>query len=47
MYPRREEFQWRPSPILCKRFDLVDPFMGKVIHALDLALNFLVSNSVQ
>ncbi|XP_044466395.1 G patch domain-containing protein TGH isoform X2 [Mangifera indica] len=29
MYPRREEFQWRPSPILCKRFDLVDPFMGK------------------
>ncbi|TXG51534.1 hypothetical protein EZV62_024058 [Acer yangbiense] len=29
MYPRREEFQWRPSPILCKRFDLTDPFMGK------------------
>ncbi|XP_050237818.1 G patch domain-containing protein TGH [Mercurialis annua] len=28
-YPRREEFQWRPSPILCKRFDLIDPFMGK------------------
>lgn len=26
---RREEFQWRPSPILCKRFDLIDPFMGK------------------
>lgn len=30
MYPKREEFQWRPSPILCKRFDLIDPYMGKV-----------------
>ncbi|KAF7108203.1 hypothetical protein CFC21_108725 [Triticum aestivum] len=29
MYPQREEFEWRPSPILCKRFDIVDPFMGK------------------
>lgn len=29
-YPKREEFQWRPSPILCKRFDLTDPYMGKV-----------------
>ncbi|KAL2470149.1 G patch domain-containing protein TGH [Abeliophyllum distichum] len=29
MYPKREEFQWRPSPILCKRFDLTDPYMGK------------------
>ncbi|KAK6146343.1 hypothetical protein DH2020_020212 [Rehmannia glutinosa] len=29
MYPRREEFQWRPAPILCKRFDLIDPYMGK------------------
>lgn len=29
IYPRREEFEWRPSPILCKRFDIVDPFMGK------------------
>ncbi|CAN8264907.1 unnamed protein product [Cochlearia groenlandica] len=28
-YPRREEFQWRPAPLLCKRFDLPDPFMGK------------------
>ncbi|XP_008782424.2 G patch domain-containing protein TGH homolog [Phoenix dactylifera] len=28
-YPKREEFQWRPTPILCKRFDIVDPFMGK------------------
>ncbi|XP_039054391.1 G patch domain-containing protein TGH isoform X2 [Hibiscus syriacus] len=28
-YPKREEFQWRPSPVLCKRFDLIDPFMGK------------------
>lgn len=30
MCPKREEFQWRPSPILCKRFDLIDPYMGKV-----------------
>ncbi|KAE8672566.1 G patch domain-containing protein TGH [Hibiscus syriacus] len=29
MYPKRKEFQWRPSPVLCKRFDLIDPFMGK------------------
>ncbi|XP_060204862.1 G patch domain-containing protein TGH [Lycium barbarum] len=29
MYPKREEFQWRPSSILCKRFDLIDPYMGK------------------
>ncbi|KAJ8752325.1 hypothetical protein K2173_003961 [Erythroxylum novogranatense] len=29
IYPRREEFPWRPSSILCKRFDLIDPFMGK------------------
>ncbi|KAJ0989095.1 hypothetical protein J5N97_007451 [Dioscorea zingiberensis] len=29
IYPKREEFQWRPSPILCKRFDIIDPFMGK------------------
>uniref|UniRef100_A0ACD6AJX0 Uncharacterized protein n=1 Tax=Avena sativa TaxID=4498 RepID=A0ACD6AJX0_AVESA len=29
MLPQREEFEWRPSPILCKRFDIVDPFMGK------------------
>ncbi|XP_065860664.1 G patch domain-containing protein TGH isoform X2 [Euphorbia lathyris] len=28
-YPKREEFQWRPHPVLCKRFDLIDPFMGK------------------
>ncbi|KAJ4877480.1 G patch domain-containing protein TGH [Raphanus sativus] len=28
-YPKREEFQWRPAPLLCKRFDLPDPFMGK------------------
>lgn len=27
--PKRVEFQWRPAPILCKRFDLTDPFMGK------------------
>nr|CAD1838276.1 unnamed protein product [Ananas comosus var. bracteatus] len=29
IHPKREEFEWRPSPILCKRFDLIDPFMGK------------------
>lgn len=29
-YPKREEFQWRPASLLCKRFDLPDPFMGKV-----------------
>ncbi|KAG9450029.1 hypothetical protein H6P81_009994 [Aristolochia fimbriata] len=28
-YPRREEYQWRPYPLLCKRFDIIDPFMGK------------------
>uniref|UniRef100_A0A0E0AA12 G patch domain-containing protein TGH homolog n=1 Tax=Oryza glumipatula TaxID=40148 RepID=A0A0E0AA12_9ORYZ len=32
IYPLREEFEWRPSPILCKRFDIVDPFMGKPFH---------------
>ncbi|KAF0931643.1 hypothetical protein E2562_005601 [Oryza meyeriana var. granulata] len=32
IYPRREEFEWRPTPILCKRFDIVDPFMGKPFH---------------
>ncbi|XP_020088663.1 G patch domain-containing protein TGH homolog isoform X2 [Ananas comosus] len=30
IHPKREEFEWRPSPILCKRFDLIDPFMGKL-----------------
>lgn len=34
MYPKREEFQWRPAPILCKRFDLIDPYMGKVLYLL-------------
>ncbi|XP_062116890.1 G patch domain-containing protein TGH [Humulus lupulus] len=29
IYPEREEYQWRPSPILCKRFDLIDPHIGK------------------
>ncbi|PSR89164.1 G patch domain-containing protein [Actinidia chinensis var. chinensis] len=29
MYPKREEFHWRPSPIMCKRFDIMDPYMGK------------------
>ncbi|PIN18438.1 putative RNA binding protein, contains G-patch domain [Handroanthus impetiginosus] len=29
VYPKREEFQWRPAPLLCKRFDLIDPYMGK------------------
>ncbi|PIA39560.1 hypothetical protein AQUCO_02600186v1 [Aquilegia coerulea] len=30
MYPKREEYQWRPAPILCKRFDIADPYMGKL-----------------
>lgn len=30
MFPKREEYQWRPASILCKRFDLIDPYMGKV-----------------
>jgi G patch domain-containing protein 1 len=34
VYPKREQFEWRPSPILCKRFDLIDPYMGKVCPAL-------------
>ncbi|KAJ3692470.1 hypothetical protein LUZ60_012820 [Juncus effusus] len=29
IYPKRELFEWRPAPILCKRFDLTDPYMGK------------------
>ncbi|KAL8170573.1 hypothetical protein V2J09_022377 [Rumex salicifolius] len=29
LYPKREEFQWRPASLLCKRFDVMDPFMGK------------------
>ncbi|KAM6593710.1 hypothetical protein CsatA_001413 [Cannabis sativa] len=29
IYPKRVEYQWRPSPILCKRFDLIDPHIGK------------------
>ncbi|KAF3772604.1 G patch domain-containing protein [Nymphaea thermarum] len=28
-YPQRTEYQWRPLPILCKRFDVLDPFIGK------------------
>lgn len=28
-YPIREENSWRPAPLLCKRFDLLDPFAGK------------------
>ncbi|CAI9113449.1 OLC1v1014053C1 [Oldenlandia corymbosa var. corymbosa] len=27
--PKREEYPWRPSSLLCKRFDLTDPYMGK------------------
>nr|GEZ46190.1 cysteine proteinase 3-like [Tanacetum cinerariifolium] len=29
MFLKREEFQWRPTSLLCKRFDLIDPYMGK------------------
>ncbi|MCO5613509.1 hypothetical protein L7F22_067786 [Adiantum nelumboides] len=28
-YPIREEKPWRPRPLLCKRFNLPDPFSGK------------------
>lgn len=34
LYPKREEFQWRPASILCKRFELTDPYLGKVISPL-------------
>ncbi|GLJ22134.1 hypothetical protein SUGI_0415440 [Cryptomeria japonica] len=27
--PRREEHQWRPALLLCKRFNLLDPYAGK------------------
>ncbi|XP_050377487.1 G patch domain-containing protein TGH [Argentina anserina] len=29
VHVKRTEYQWHPSPILCKRFDLTDPYMGK------------------
>lgn len=44
-YPKREEFQWRPTPILCKRFDIIDPFMGKVnlsIFSIELGRVFFI-----
>eukprot|EP00250_Pteridium_aquilinum_P018132 c23961_g1_i1 orf=422-3370(-) len=28
-YPMREEQPWRPRPLLCKRFNLPDPYSGK------------------
>lgn len=36
MFPKREEYQWRPAPVLCKRFDLIDPYMGKVAYSVFL-----------
>lgn len=39
LQPKREEFQWRPSPILCKRFDISDPYMGKVFCSEPCFLN--------
>jgi hypothetical protein len=43
MFPKREEYQWRPSPMLCKRFDLIDPYMGKVVLcAFSPAVFFLI-----
>lgn len=36
MFPKREEYQWRPAPVLCKRFDLIDPYMGKVVYSVFL-----------
>ena len=41
MYPKREEFQWRPTPLLCKRFEIVDPYMGKVRSIFFCFLVFL------
>lgn len=41
LYPKREEFQWRPSPILCKRYDLIDPYMGKVLIGLSGSFIYL------
>ncbi|KAI3970966.1 hypothetical protein MKX01_024613 [Papaver californicum] len=29
LYPRREKYQWRPSSLLCRRFDITDPYIGK------------------
>ncbi|KAF6170473.1 hypothetical protein GIB67_036247 [Kingdonia uniflora] len=29
MYPKREDYEWRPSSLLCKRFDIIDPYIGK------------------
>ncbi|KAM7272666.1 hypothetical protein ACFE04_027329 [Oxalis oulophora] len=29
LYLQREEVKWGPSSVLCKRFDLTDPYMGK------------------
>lgn len=37
IYPKREVFQWRPTSLLCKRFDIVDPYMGKVRRPFLLA----------
>lgn len=28
-YPKREEQPWRPLPLLCRRFNLPDPYSGK------------------
>ncbi|XP_024524173.1 G patch domain-containing protein TGH homolog isoform X1 [Selaginella moellendorffii] len=28
-YPRRTEEPWRPLPLLCKRFDVLDPYTGQ------------------
>lgn len=33
-YPRRIENPWRPSSMLCKRFNLLDPYAGKVSMTL-------------
>ncbi|EFJ35734.1 hypothetical protein SELMODRAFT_80512 [Selaginella moellendorffii] len=37
-YPRRTEEPWRPLPLLCKRFDVLDPYTGQVrLKSLTLA----------
>ena len=33
-YPRRRIEDWRPAPLLCKRFGVADPYMGKAAAEL-------------
>ncbi|PKA63863.1 hypothetical protein AXF42_Ash004873 [Apostasia shenzhenica] len=44
LVPKREEFQWRPSPLLCKRFDIIDPYMGKNITCLSVICGYYAAH---